>query len=229
MSAASKDLSEIAMRLPDTVRMTPSAARRHSQRVRRLRLIVPALGAGVLATYVLSATPPTIDSSFLNEFKQIDTEAESLRLNQPRHVGYDLEGNLFEISAESALRDPGEEGLISLDRPLASRGLGNGDDVVMEAGSGLMDTASNRLDLMDRVEVQHRIAGSQFIFSTQAAEVDFDEKTITSAAGVHGEGDRGTVAADRLTVYQDEGRAVLEGNVKLKIEPAVPQDEDQSQ
>ena len=82
--ASPENLTDLAMRRPDEARMTPDAARRHSQIVRRLRLIVPAIGAGVVATYVFSATPPVIDQKFLRDFENIDTESKTMQLNRPR-------------------------------------------------------------------------------------------------------------------------------------------------
>ncbi|RFB05595.1 LPS export ABC transporter periplasmic protein LptC [Parvularcula marina] len=226
MDQAADNFQDFVMRRPDRRRLSTAAVSAHSQRVKWLRLIVPAIGAGVLMTYALSATPPVIDKAFMRDFANIDTDAENMRLNRPRHTGYDLEGNPFEIAAASALRNPETPGLISLDSPQAFRGLENDEDVTVRALRGLMDTEAKRLDLSSSVELDHRIGGSDFTLNTDAAEVDFENKTIKSVSGVSGSGDRGTVAADSMTVYQDEGRAVFEGNVQFQIAPAKKKDDD---
>ncbi|MEM9233512.1 MAG: LPS export ABC transporter periplasmic protein LptC [Pseudomonadota bacterium] len=179
----------------------------------------------MLATYAFSATPPSVDRSFLRDFANIDTDADNMRLNRPRHVGYDLEGNPFEVAASTASRNPETPGRIALENPEAFRGLGDDEDVKVRALRGLMDTDAKRLDLSNNVQLDHRIGGSDFTLSTDAAEVDFENKTITSAAGVSGSGDSGTVAADSVTVYQDEGRAVFEGNVQFQIAPKAKKDD----
>lgn len=200
-------------------RISADAAKRHSRIVRHLRLLVPAAGAGLVATYALSATPPQVDREFLREFAAIDTESTTMRLNRPRHVGYDLEGNPFEVEAAVAERNPDRPDLITLENPTASRRAVDGEHVNVRASSGLMDTDTNRLDLSKDVRLDHRLGDTALSFDTEAATVDFDAQTVTSDVGVTGKGERGTVAADRLTAYQQEGRVVLEGNVRLRLGP----------
>ena len=140
-------------------------------------------------------------------------------------MGDDLEGQPFEVGASVASRNPDTPGLIALENPQAYRQLGGDEDVQVKALRGMMDTDSKRLDLNDQVQLDHVVGGSAFTINTDAAEVDFENKTITSVAGVSGHGDRGTVDADTVKVYQDEGRAVFEGNVKFQIVPNSKKDE----
>ncbi|ADM09335.1 hypothetical protein PB2503_06347 [Parvularcula bermudensis HTCC2503] len=198
-------------------RISPRAAARHSLWVRRLRLIVPALGVGVLIAYAVSATPPTIDRAFVEEFRNIDPQSPNLRLNRPRHVGYDLEGNQVEIGAEAAERLGPDSNLITFDRPEALRRAGEGEDRV-RARTGLFDSERNVLDLSDQVEVDYRWGRDTIVLSTPAASVDLNAQTVTSSNGVSGGGERGQIAADRVTAYQDEGRLLLEGNVRLRLD-----------
>ena len=65
------------------------------------------------------------------------------------------------------------------------------------------------------------LGGTAFVLKTDAAEVDLKSQTVTSSVGVVGAGERGTVAADAMTAYQDSGVVVLEGNVKMRLNPAV--------
>lgn len=202
------------------IRTSPAKAYRHSSRVRRLRLIVPAAAAGIIATYVLSATPPQIDRAFLEQFAEVDAESKTLRLSRPRHLGYDLEGNAFEVAALAAERRTDVPRLIDLENPQAFRGIDRDEDVAARALRGQMDTEANRLNLADDVQLDHRIGGQAFTLMTDAAEVDFEGQTVSTSTAVTGQGDRGTLAADSMTSYQEDGRVVLEGNVRLRFLPA---------
>lgn len=226
MSDTNSQLREISLKSPDRRRLSPKSVAGHSKLVKRLRLIVPALGAGVIITYALSATPPTIDRQFLREFENIDPNEEALRLNHPRHVGYDLEGRPFEIAASVATRDPNRPELVSLENPEALRGLDDQESVKVRALRGQMNTATRSLNLTERVELDHQLGGSTITLNTEAAEVDFENNIITSVAGVSGAGESGTVDADKMTVYQEEGRAVLEGNVRLQLTPRSRNDDE---
>lgn len=204
-------------------RLTAIAADRHSQRVRLLRLLVPACGAALLATYALSATPPTVDLTFEENFRGMDAEdaAQSLRLNRPRYAGSDLSGLPFQVSANSATRTPEEEDIYDLDNPRALRTVEGSDDtteeVTVTAERGQLDTKNKRVNLRDDVALQTALGGSPFVINTEAAQVDLETNVVRSQAAVRGEGDAGTVAADTATAYQSEDRVVLEGNVRIRL------------
>lgn len=227
LAASSPDASDRFARLDPKMlakgrRLTPAAARRHSRNVRHLRLIVPAIGAGLLATYAFSASPAAVDVGFLRNFTQTDVESSDMRLDRPRYAGEDLRGLPFEVSAKSAERDPNAPGLIDLENPEALRSVEQKDGtdaVTVSARSGLLNTEEKHVDLTDNVRMVHSLGGAPIVFTTDAAQVDLDANTVTSTAGVTGEGDQGRLEADAVTVYQGEGRAVLEGNVRLRLEP----------
>ena len=200
-------------------RFTAIDAQKHTRRVRHLRLVVPAAAAGLLMTYALSATPPKIDPTFAREFSNINTDSQGMRLDRPRYVGEDLSGQPFEVSARSALRDPDAPDMIALDNLEAFRDLDSDEDVRLRAEAGVLDTEANRMDLSEDVQLQHRLAGETFILNTDAAQVDLNTNTVTSTVGVQGSGERGAVAADTATAYQDEQKLVLEGNVRIILNP----------
>ncbi len=198
-------------------RLSPLQAIAHSRRVRHLRLITPAAAAALLATYAISATPPTVDPKFALQFSQANVESTSMRLDRPRYLGEDLSGRPFEVAARYADRDPGVPGLVALENPQAFRGIDETENVRVRARSGLMNTDEKRLDLSDDVVMEHEIGGSTFVLNTDAAELDLNANTVHSNVGVSGAGEKGRVKADRATAYQDEGRLVLEGNVRLRF------------
>lgn len=214
-----------------SARLSPQAAQRHSRKVRHLRLILPAIAGGLMVTYALSASPPRIDPTFVREFQQIQAEGRAMRLDRPRYAGEDEQGLPFEISAQAAEQDPNAPDLVALENPEALRNLRTdtgADPVKVRAATGLLDTQANQIALTQDVEFEQEIGGGTFILRTDAADVDLNASTVVSDVGITGESERGTVAADSLTVYQEEGRAVLEGNVRLRLNPAAPKTEPES-
>ncbi|MEE4349124.1 MAG: LPS export ABC transporter periplasmic protein LptC [Pacificimonas sp.] len=216
-----------ALAIPEVNRLTPGAARRHSRFVRHSRLALPAIAAGLVVTYALSATPPRVDVEFARQFSEVDVDSTSMRLARPRYLGEDLQGRPFEVAAQTAERNPNTPDFIALENPEAFKSIETGENAKVRAARGLMNTRDKRLDLNDDVQLDHRIGGSAFTLNTDAAAVDLQNQTVTSTVGVVGEGDRGSVAADTLTVYQDEGRSVLEGNVRLRFNTQTPAGKDQ--
>ncbi len=208
-----------------STRLSPTAAQRHSRQVRNLRLIVPATAGALLVVYAVSASPPRIDPEFVREFQQIQAEGRALRLDRPRYAGEDERGLPFEIAARTAEQNPDTPDLVALENPTALRNV-EGDEgvkpVKVRAVEGMLDTERNQIALSTQVELEHDIGGDTFVIKTDAADVDLDTGTVTSTVGVTGESERGTVAADTATAYQDQGRLVLQGNVRLRLNPASP-------
>lgn len=195
---------------------------RHSLRVRSLRLAVPALAAGLLMTFALSATPPRVDRGFLLQFSSLDVVDGQASLARPRYFGEDLDGQPFEVAANAATRAAANPDLIGLDKPEARRLSEAGDTVLVRSKDGIYDRAARRMNLTRDVELEQQSEGGDiFILTTDAAEIDLDSQVVTSSSEVNGEGETGTVRADKATVYQTEDRLVLEGDVKIRLEPKV--------
>lgn len=201
-------------------RLTPSAAERHSRRVRKLRLVVPAAAAALLATYVVNATPPEVDREFLRQFAGVEASGREMLLDKPRYLGDGLDGVPFEVSAATARRNPLLPEVIRFDRPVALRDTGSGRQVRVTAESGVLDTETKLVALDRAVELVHGIGGQAFVLNTESAEIDMETQTVRSKASVRGRSETGDVEADRLTVYEADGRAILEGNARLVFEPA---------
>lgn len=193
---------------------------RHSQRVRHLRLAVPALAAGLALTYALSATPPRVDREFAEQFAGLETTAEGMRLARPRYAGEDLSGRPFELAAVTATRPSDQAELIGLESPLARRRTHSGTAMTVTAREGRYDERTKVMDLTADVEMEQADPSGRFTLRTDAATMDFDTQVIRANTEVRGRGDGGTLRADRGTLYQDEDRLVLEGRVRIDLMPA---------
>ncbi|NNU15987.1 LPS export ABC transporter periplasmic protein LptC [Parvularcula sp. ZS-1/3] len=192
----------------------------HTALVRHLRLAVPALAVGLVITYAMSATPPRIDREFLNQFSTIEeTEGEDVRLASPRYAGEDLDGMPFEMAATTARRSVDNPDRIGLDMPEARRVRQDGQATLVRAKDGLYDQAGRTVDLSNGVELEQQGDNGTFLLETDAAELDLETQTVTSVTEVRGTGQSGTVRADRGTFFQSEDRIVLEGDVKITLDP----------
>jgi lipopolysaccharide export system protein LptC len=200
----------------------------HSQRVRHLRLAMPALAVGLLLTYALSATPPRVDREFLKQFSAIEAtnEGEGVRLSKPRYAGEDLDGRPFEIAAQSAIRGQSDTDPLALDRPEARRTRADGETSVLRAADGIYDQKQRLVDLIGEVELEQQGRSGSYVLRTDAAKADLDSQVVTSSAEVRGEGDSGTLRAGRATIFQNEDRMILEGGVNIVFTPKSDEDAD---
>lgn len=201
-------LSEVAARVS-----------RHTALVRHLRLAIPALAVGLVITYALSATPPRVDREFIDQFAAIEETDDGVRLAKPRYAGEDLEGQPFEIAANSAVRSGDNDERVGLELPEARRVRPDGQATLVRAKDGLYDQTAKRVDLSNEVEFEQQGSGGSFILRTDAATMDLDSQVVSSETEVRGEGQGGKLRADRGTLYQNEDRIVLEGGVKISLEP----------
>lgn len=218
MSEQRSSIGQRETAVPHVQRLTPVAARRHSRLVRHLRLAVPALGVGLLAAYVVTASPPRVDLAFSRSFSDNRYDTEAIQFQKPRYLGEDSEGAGFEVSAAVAEREAGQTRMITLEDPTASRDLNEAGTLNLTARRGLLDTEEQTIDLADEVTLVRRLGGAPFVISTEGATLDLEENTVTSTARARGEGEGGAVAADRVEVYQEERRLFLRGNVKLRLD-----------
>ena len=200
-------------------RLTPAGADAHSQAVRRLRIVVPTVAVALLAAYGVSAAPTAVDTEFLRQFSDSGVAGREMVLDRPRYVGQSGDGRAFEVSAQAARRNPDAPNLVRFDNPEARRDGDTQKGLSVRAASGTYDSDAKLFDLDRDVSLVQGIGGQDFTLRTDAARLDVENRTISSSSRVRGVSDSGEVEADSLEVYEDEGRVVLEGNVRLRFDP----------
>jgi len=205
--------------LPSAPRLTGEQAAAHSALVRRLRVILPLFGAVLIVVFFANARRDAADNVFLDEFKDIDTAAEELRMAEPRFSGVDAEGVPYDITADAAIQAPGGDKQVRLERPRAVSG-DTAKRSIITADKGAFSSETNILELQDDVRFEHQLGEDNYVLRAPAATFSIDEETVTSKAGVAGEGPRGaTLEADTMFADNKAGRVVFEGNVRMRIYP----------
>lgn len=200
-------------------RLTTAEATARTTMVRRLRIGLPVVAFALVAVFFLNTREDTVDDAFLKDFANLDATPEELTMANPRVTGIDDKGQPYEITAETALQNPGAKETVELIRPRAvSRGAD--DRTVAYADKGLFQSSEKILNLRDGVTVEHAIGGDAYVLRTPTAKVSIEDETVESNDGVVGEGEAGTLRADRMRAYNGEGRVVFEGNVSMRIFPS---------
>ena len=212
--------------LPSQQRTTSEQAIARSKLVRRLRIVLPVLAVVLIAAFFLNTRSNKVDATFLEDFANLEATPEELEMANPRFAGIDEKGQPFEITAAAATRTPNEDEVVSLNNPRAVT-QGSREQTVVFANSGFYRSKEKILELEDEVTLEHAIGGDNYVLRTPAATVLIDEDRVESDRGVEGQGPGGnTLSADKMKAYEDEGRIVFEGNVKLKIHRNPKVDED---
>ncbi len=210
--------------LPMRPRTTGQSAASRSRLIRRLRVALPTLAVILIGAFIFNTRSNDVDDAFLQDFEDIAAATDELRMANPRFTGVDGDGNPFEITALSAKQDPSRQDVIELDRPRAIQGAVD-EKTIVTAQYGVYQSDENILELTDGVRVEHELAAGAYVLRAPGATVQIKDQTVTSNAGVGGEGPDGeSLKADRMMVFNAEKRIVFEGNVSMHIYPKTAKD-----
>ena len=205
--------------LPMRSRTTGEQALARSRLIKRLRLILPALGLLLVAIFFFNTQSNKPDDAFLKDFEDISADAGEKRMANPRFAGVDDKGKPFEITAESAMQTSEDRNFVELELPRAVQGDGDASTVVT-ADKGLYQSEANLLELTDNVTLSHDIGADTYVLRAPAATISIKDEVVTSNNGVDGESSDGSaLRADSMKSYNAEGRVVFEGNVRMRIYP----------
>ncbi len=181
------------------------------------RIALPALTLGLVFVFAFSASPAAVDESFAEQFAYLDKPSRDMQMDQPRYSGQDKKGRLYEISADKARQNVNNPDLVFLDSLNGIRNPDGTDQMEVTAETGLYRTDAQQLDLETNVELRRGIGGQDYVVTTSAAKVELSDRTLVSEAGISGVSKDGSFTAEKMTVYQDEGRVVLE-DVRMRFE-----------
>ncbi|WP_306251560.1 LPS export ABC transporter periplasmic protein LptC [Parvularcula sp. IMCC14364] len=192
--------------------------RQHSRFVRATRLSLPVVIAGIVAAYVVTATPHTVDHTFVDQFQNLDAATDDLRMEQPRFINEDKQGRPYEVKAGAAVQNPAIPDFISLENPEALKALGEIDQSLVTARTGLYSLGNKTIKLDSEVEFKQGLGDQEIVLNMDAAEVRLEDRTVHSDVNVYGENQNGSISAEGMTAFEEEGRTVFY-NARMVIAP----------
>jgi len=182
-------------------------ARRRSTVIAGLRrFFVAAAGASFASVFVFMAL-----TALQGGISAADSSnAEPLRMINPRFTGRTSDGGPFQITAETAIRDRTGRQLVHLDSPVYR----SQDGTVVLAPRGVYDEALGAIVLNGEVLFSER-GGNRF--STSNMVVDLNDGVVHGEQEVTGAGPLGVVRANAYEIRQDDRALVLRGAVRGQI------------
>jgi len=190
-----------------------------SRLVRRLRFILPVLAVVLIGLFILTSQNSNDDeAAFLDDLAVADVMTQEATVVKPTFAGIDNDGQPYEITAATATQDPNNDEIVALNDPRALLRDGNATTLAT-AKNGSFKSDDNILQLNENVTLERKISGSTYVLKSSEAVVAIEQKTVTSNSGVTGSADKGILSADSMEVFNDEGRIVFKGNVRMKFEP----------
>lgn len=187
--------------------LTLRRARRRSRLVAFLRrAFVAGAGASFAMVFVfmaLNAIQGGINSS-------VYATTEPLRMLNPRFIGRTESGGPYQLSAEMAERQPGENQPIALIAPVYRTEAGT----IMIAPRGIYDEQEATVVFDGEVLFADR-QGNRF--TTPNMIVDLEAGTLTGRGGVTGAGPLGVLQAESYELRDSDRALVLRGGVRGQI------------
>ncbi|MEH2511514.1 lipopolysaccharide export system protein LptC [Nitrobacteraceae bacterium AZCC 1564] len=193
-------------------------AKRHSRRVRQLRIAVPVLVAAALLSIVGISlfNPFRILAKLPIDLNKLAVSGTKITMDSPHLAGFTPDQRPYELWAKSAVQDVTNPTNVELNELHAKVQMEDRTGITMDARSGLFDTKSQLLNLKDQILLQSSTGYEAHL--TQAA-VDIAGGTVSSDQPVAVKLLNGTLDAQRLRITENGALVRFEGGVSMFLIP----------
>ncbi|MCM5559586.1 LPS export ABC transporter periplasmic protein LptC [Pleomorphomonas sp. JP5] len=190
-------------------------AARESRRVRRLRVILPAVGA-LLCLIVVGATVITRITISLS-IGDLKITTEGLAMDAPHLSGSDGKGRTYAVSAESAVQDLGDTRIIRLKGIEATVTQADGSRARLLADSGVYDSAAQTVVLKENIRLSNSDGSGGAL---ERAEINLSTGSLTSDSPVAFSSRLGEISAEKMGVEKKAGTVTFSGGVRMTVDPS---------
>ena len=156
------------------------AARRHSIFVAVMKGLLPSLAVCFVVALILWSQgvfdAKTSDAAF--EPSKIDLSGSGVKMVSPKLTGLDRDDQRFEVSANSAVQDADNPGLVTMEQIQGRMTLDDGGWFRVEADGGEYNSDTNILTLTEDIEVT---VSTGYVARLNGARVDFQEGRVDTS------------------------------------------------
>ena len=193
-------------------------ARRHSRRVRLLRVTIPiVLVTGIIVTTLLVYyNPLRMLVALPASISGLTVSGTKVTMTEPKLSGYTRDERRYELSAVAAAQDVTRIDVVNFEEPRASLEMQDGSTINMKAATGTFDRKANLLTLRRDI-VLKSTAGYEAHLSQ--AVVDVKNGNITSDEPVEVMSQQGTLRGNRLEVIRSGEIVRFDNGVTMNLLP----------
>lgn len=208
------DVRQDPAHAPERLRAFHRAAR-HSRRVRRLRVALPALSLLLVALVAGYGVATRIGLSLA--IGKLAITAEGLSMDAPRLSGSDGKGRTYEVTADKAVQDLSDPQVIRLGGIRAQVRQADGSSADFSAASGVYDARAQTLVLDRDIAIR---ASDGTAADLERAEIDLATGEVSSDAPVAFSSSLGAIRARGMEVGEKANSVTFGGGVKMTVDPA---------
>ncbi|MEQ8394171.1 LPS export ABC transporter periplasmic protein LptC [Thalassobaculum sp.] len=204
----------IARRARPRARQTFAVARA-SRLVAAMKMLLPAIALCLVALVVIWPQLLQEAQKYPMRGKPINaSDADTLRVANPRFIGVDEKDRPYEIIAASARQESESSDAVHLEQPQADMITDMGDWITLTAGQGVWHKRDEVVDLAGGVSVFHE-AGHQLVSDT--ARISLGAGTAESDNATSGQSPGGNVQGEGFRLYDRGARIVFTGRAKAVL------------
>jgi lipopolysaccharide export system protein LptC len=194
-------------------------ARRHSRRVRTMRILIPILIAvGLFVSGLLVwLNPLRLLSELPASFGRLSVSGTRMTMTEPRLAGYTRDGRRYELTANAAAQDIARADVVNLEQPRASLEMSENNKLEMQAAEGVFDRKAGVLTLRRNILLTST-EGHEARLSE--AVIDMRDGSVISDKPVEVKSLQGTLRSNRLQVLKSGEIVRFDGGVVMVILPA---------
>jgi lipopolysaccharide export system protein LptC len=207
-SASDRSTSELMFR----------RARRHSRRVRVLRVTIPiVLVIGVVVTtLVVYYNPLRILVALPASIGRLTVSGTKVTMTEPKLAGFTRDERRYELTAVAAAQDVTKMDVVNFEEPRASLEMADGSTVNMRAAIGMFDRKANLLTLRRDIVLT---STSGYEAHLSQAVVDVKNGNIISEEPVEVMSQQGTLRGNRLEIMKSGEIVRFDGGVTMMLMP----------
>ena len=197
----------------------PRRRSRYSRFVRLARILLPAVGAGLIVLVLVWSQLSGIGGDArIGYFEIVRDDVDALRMLEPRFTGVDADGRPFRVEADEATQPSVDSSQITLKTIRADMTASDGTWLAIRAKTGAFDRDAERLKLEGDVEV---IAETGYAMSTERVDAELGSGTIRSDSPVVAHGPVGSIDAAGFTARRENDTITFDGPVRVTGYPGV--------
>lgn len=198
-------------------------AKRHSQVVGVMKVMLPLVAAGVLSLYFMPAllTVSIDGGKGQASVEAISLESGALKMTNPRVAGvHDKQGE-YDVRAVSATQEAANPDVLVLDTITGLMTNPGGQVTTLKAPGGVYNSRTEEMTFNSGLEITRTPAMS---VKLETAKVYIKEQRVVSETPVEVRLHDSTINSDRLTLFTVDARAVFEGRVKVHLKRQPPEE-----
>lgn len=189
---------------------------RNTRRVKRLRILLPAVSAVIAVGLMGAALVPKLFP--LAALAGLSLTADGLVMNEPRLAGHLGEGRRYEVVADRAVQSLLDPSKLSLDGLSADLDMGKGQRVTIEGTHAAYDTDTEILKLDGGVAINSTDGNS---IALTDATVDLRDGKVESDGDITINSPKGKIQAGAISVTEGGAFIRLTDGVSIIIAPSL--------